>query len=51
VRANIRELDTKSEDFRIKYKNGTEIQKLVTDLNGIQSDNLALQQQMAQLGL
>lgn len=32
MKTNIREIETKCEDFRIKYKNGAEIQKLVNDL-------------------
>ena len=35
LRTQIRDIETKSDDFRIKYKNGAEIQKLVDDLNGI----------------
>jgi chromosome segregation ATPase len=43
LKSTIREIETKSEDFRIKYKNGVEIQKLVEDLNGIKGENAALQ--------
>ena len=47
LKSNIREIDTKNEDFRIKYKNGQEIQKLMGDLDGIKGNNMQLQQQMA----
>jgi hypothetical protein len=39
LKASIREIETKSEDFRIKYKNGVEIQKVIEDLDGIKAEN------------
>ena len=50
LKASIRESETKCEDFRIKYKNGVEIQKLVEDLDGIKNENAGIQQQIAQMG-
>jgi hypothetical protein len=47
----VRENDTKSEDFRIKYRNGQEISKLVTDLNGIKAENQQLDQDMKSKGM
>ena len=49
MKTQIREIETKSEDFRIKYKNGQEIQKLVMDLNGIKVENMNLEKQLAAL--
>lgn len=49
MKTQIREIETKSEDFRIKYKNGQEIQKLVMDLNGIKVENMNLEKQIAAL--
>ena len=43
IKTNIREIETKCEDFRIKYKNGVEIQKLVADLQGIVQENRVLE--------
>lgn len=51
LKSTIREIETKSEDFRIKYKNGVEIQKLVEDLNGIKGENAALQADLQKKGL
>ena len=42
LKASIRESETKCEDFRIKYKNGVEIQKLVEDLDGIKNENAGI---------
>lgn len=46
MKTNIREIDTKCEDFRIKYKNGVEINKLVADLNGIMQENKVIEGQL-----
>jgi len=51
LRALVRENDTKSEDFRIKYRNGQEISKLITDLNGIKAENQQLEQEMKAKGI
>lgn len=35
----MKEVETKTDDFRIKYKNGVEIEKLVSDLAEIKQEN------------
>lgn len=35
----MKEVQTKTDDFRIKYKNGQEIEKLVSDLAEIRQEN------------
>jgi hypothetical protein len=42
MKNGIREVETKLEDFRIKYKNNEEINKLEADLNAIRNENMAL---------
>ena len=42
LKNSIREVETKLEDFRIKYKNMEEINKLEADLNGIRQENMQL---------
>lgn len=42
LKNSIREIDTKLEDFRIKYKNNEEINKLENDLNSIKQENMGL---------
>ena len=42
IKNNVREVETKLEDFRIKYKNMEEINKLEADLNGIKQENMNL---------
>jgi hypothetical protein len=39
MKTQIRDIESKCEDFRIKYKNGSEIQKLVEDLKAIKMEN------------
>ena len=39
-------METKLEDFRIKYKNMEEINKLENDLNAIKAENMNLRRQM-----
>lgn len=51
MKASIREIETKSEDFRIKYKNGVEIQKVIEDLNGIKAENSQLEAKLKSAGL
>lgn len=46
VKNGIREVETKLEDFRIKYKNMEEINKLENDLNAIKQENLNLRRQL-----
>jgi hypothetical protein len=46
VKNGIREVETKLEDFRIKYKNMEEINKLENDLNAIKQENLTLRRQL-----
>ncbi len=46
VKNGIREVETKLEDFRIKYKNSEEINKLEHDLNSIRQENLTLRRQV-----
>jgi len=41
-RTQIRDIDTKMEDFRIKYKNKQEIHQLEQDLAAIQQENNSL---------
>ena len=42
LKNNIREVETKLEDFRIKYKNMEEINRLENDLNAIKQENHTL---------
>ncbi len=46
VKNGIREVETKLEDFRIKYKNMEEINKLENDLNAIRAENMNLKRQL-----
>ena len=46
VKNGIREVETKLEDFSIKYKNMEEINKLENDLNAIKQENLTLRRQL-----
>jgi hypothetical protein len=46
IKNGIREVETKLEDFRIKYKNMEEINKLEYDLNAIKAENMKLRRQM-----
>lgn len=46
LKNTIREVDTKLEDFRIKYKNLEEIKKLQKDLNDIKTENENFKRQM-----
>ncbi len=39
-------METKLEDFRIKYKNMEEINKLENDLNAIRAENMNLKRQL-----
>jgi len=48
LKNNIKEVETKLEDFRIKYKNMEEIKRLELDLNAIKSEN---SQYKGQLGI
>lgn len=48
LKNNIKEVETKLEDFRIKYKNMEEIKRLELDLNAIKSEN---SQYKGQLGM
>lgn len=42
LKNSVREVETKLEDFRIKYKNMDEINKLEAELNGIRKENMDL---------
>jgi len=42
MKNGIREVESKLEDFRIKYKNMEEINKLENDLNAIKQENMNL---------
>jgi len=42
LRNGIREVETKLEDFRIKYKGMEEINKLESDLNNIKNENIRM---------
>ena len=42
MKNGIRDVESKLEDFRIKYKNMEEINKLEHDLNGIKQENMNL---------
>ena len=46
LKNGIREVETKLEDFRIKYKNMEEINKLEGDLNAIKNENMTLKRQL-----
>lgn len=46
IKNGIREVETKLEDFRIKYKNMEEINKLEQDLNAIKQENMNLKRQV-----
>jgi len=46
MKNGIREVETKLEDFRIKYKNMEEINKLENDLNAIRQENMNLKRQL-----
>ena len=46
LKNGIREVETKLEDFRIKYKNMEEINKLENDLNAIKAENMNLRRQL-----
>ncbi len=46
LKNGIREVETKLEDFRIKYKNMEEINKLENDLNSIKQENMNLKRQL-----
>ncbi len=48
LKNSCREVETKLEDFRIKYKNMEEISKLENDLNAIKQENLNLKRQLGQ---
>jgi hypothetical protein len=48
MKNGVREIDTKLEDFRIKYKNMEEINKLENDLNAIRQENMTLKRQLGQ---
>ncbi|CDW88196.1 UNKNOWN [Stylonychia lemnae] len=48
LKNGIREVETKLEDFRIKYKNMEEINKLEADLNSIRKENMDLKRQLGQ---
>jgi len=44
LKTQSRDVQGKSDDFRIKYKNLTEIEKLKADLLGVLNENAALEQ-------
>ena len=46
LKNSVREVETKLEDFRIKYKNMEEINRLENDLNGIKQENMTLKRQL-----
>ena len=46
MKNGIREVESKLEDFRIKYKNMEEINKLQNDLNAIKQENMNLKRQL-----
>ena len=46
LKNSVREVETKLEDFRIKYKNMEEINRLENDLNGIKQENMNLKRQL-----
>ena len=46
LKNQLREVETKLEDFRIKYKNMEEIRRLENDLNAIRHENAGLKQQV-----
>ena len=46
LRTQMKDVDTKMEDFRIKYKNMAEINKLKQELSGVQQENAQLQQRL-----
>jgi SMC interacting uncharacterized protein involved in chromosome segregation len=46
LKNSIREVESKLEDFRIKYKNMEEINKLETDLNAIKNENINFKRQL-----
>ena len=46
MKNGVREVETKLEDFRIKYKNSEEINKLEGDLNAIKKENMTLKNQL-----
>lgn len=46
LRNQIREVEVKIEDFRIKYKNGDDIKKLEEDLNAVKRENENLGRQV-----
>ena len=47
LKTQTRDVQTKMDDFRIKYKNASEIEKLKADLLGVLNENAALEQQAA----
>ena len=47
LKTQTREVQNKMDDFRIKYKNMAEIEKLKADLQGVLQENAALEQQAA----
>lgn len=42
----MKDIETKMDDFRIKYKNMAEINKLKQELAGVQNENAQLQQKL-----
>lgn len=46
LKNGIREIETKLEDFRIKYKNNEEINRLEADLNAIKTENTTMKRQL-----
>ena len=50
MRTQIRDIQIKMDDFRIKYKNMSEIEKLKTELNTLLAQNDQLDQQAVAAG-
>ena len=50
LRTQIRDIQIKMDDFRIKYKNMAEIDKLKAELNEIEQQNAALEARATQAG-
>ena len=46
LRTQMKDIETKMDDFRIKYKNMAEINKLKQELAGVQNENAQLQQKL-----
>ena len=50
LRTQIRDIQIKMDDFRIKYKNMAEIEKLKTELNDLHQQNSDLERRAATAG-